>query len=95
MAKYQCEICGFIYDEDEQGVKFDNLPEDWSCPACGVPKRMYKKIPEEPVAAAPAEPARQDNPLAYPKEFARLSDEHEPHMATIHTICLLYTSRCV
>ena len=30
MAKYQCEICGFIYDEDEQGVKFDNLPEDWS-----------------------------------------------------------------
>ncbi|WP_066454081.1 glutamate synthase-related protein [Anaerotruncus rubiinfantis] len=86
MAKYQCEICGFIYDEDEQGVKFDNLPEDWSCPACGVPKRMYKKIPEEPVAAAPAEPARQDNPLAYPKEFARLSDEHEPHMATIHTM---------
>ncbi len=43
MAKYVCTVCGHIYDEAEEGVKFEDLPEDWVCPLCGVGKDMFKK----------------------------------------------------
>ena len=35
-----------IYDEEKEGVKFDDLPEDWVCPLCGVGKEMFEKVEE-------------------------------------------------
>ena len=29
-----------------EGVKFEDLPEDWVCPLCGVGKDMFKEIEE-------------------------------------------------
>lgn len=46
MAKYECTICGYIYDEEVEGVKFEELPEDWVCPTCNVGKEMFAKIEE-------------------------------------------------
>ena len=43
-AKYKCKICGHIYDEEKEGVKFEDLPDDWVCPLCRVPKTMFEKI---------------------------------------------------
>lgn len=40
--KYVCGICGYIYDEDKQSVKFTDLPEDWVCPICKAPKSEFK-----------------------------------------------------
>ncbi len=40
--KYVCQICGYIYDEDKEGVPFDELPEDWKCPLCRAPKTDFK-----------------------------------------------------
>ncbi len=50
MKKYVCEICGHVYDEaagdPEHGIapgtKFEDLPADWTCPACGVEKSNFK-----------------------------------------------------
>jgi rubredoxin len=42
-VKYVCEICGYEYDEDAEGTKFEDLPEDWTCPLCGVGKENFKK----------------------------------------------------
>ena len=44
--KYECVICGFIYDEAEglpddgiaAGTKWEDIPEDWECPDCGISK---------------------------------------------------------
>ena len=36
--KYVCNVCGWVYDEDEQGVKWEDLPEDFACELCGVGK---------------------------------------------------------
>lgn len=47
MKKYRCKICGDIYDEAKENVKFSDLPEDWVCPLCGVPKSMFELIEEE------------------------------------------------
>ncbi len=46
MAKYECTVCGYIYDEEVEGVKFEDLPADWVCPLCGVGKDMFKKVEE-------------------------------------------------
>ncbi len=48
--KYVCEVCGFVYDEElglpekniAPGTKFDNLPDDFVCPECGVEKNMFE-----------------------------------------------------
>ncbi len=36
--KYVCNVCGWVYDEDETGVKWEDLPEDFACELCGVGK---------------------------------------------------------
>ena len=51
MEKYQCSVCGYIYDPAEgdanggiaPGTAFEALPEDWVCPLCGVGKDMFEK----------------------------------------------------
>ena len=42
--KYVCKVCGHIYDEEVEGVKFADLPETWVCPLCGVPKSMFELV---------------------------------------------------
>ena len=52
MSKYRCTVCGYIYDpalgDPDNGVKagttFENLPDTWVCPECGVPKDMFEKV---------------------------------------------------
>ena len=49
--KYTCDVCGWEYDEatglpDEgiaPGTKFEDLPDDFVCPLCGVGKDMFSK----------------------------------------------------
>ncbi len=51
MAKYVCNVCGYIYDEDlgddsqniAPGTKFEDLPSDWLCPLCSVGKDEFSK----------------------------------------------------
>lgn len=54
--KYRCKVCGHIYDEEVEGVKFEDLPDDWKCPTCGVPKSMFEPVAEEAPAADNAAP---------------------------------------
>lgn len=42
MAKYVCTVCQWIYDEDKEGTKFADLPDDYTCPICGVEKEMFE-----------------------------------------------------
>ena len=52
LAKYQCGPCGYIYDPAEgdpdsgiaPGTAFEDLPDDWCCPVCGVGKDMFEKM---------------------------------------------------
>ena len=34
--KYICTICGYIYDNEKEEIKFEDLPEDWVCPLCEI-----------------------------------------------------------
>lgn len=44
--KYKCIICGYIYDDSKEDVKFEDLPDDWQCPICGVTKDKFKLMEE-------------------------------------------------
>lgn len=49
MKKYLCEPCGYEYDPEEgdpsqgiaPGTAFEELPEDWVCPICGLGKDVF------------------------------------------------------
>ena len=51
MSKYVCNICGYVYDPEEgdpeneiaPGTSFDDLPDDWAGPLCGVGKEEFSK----------------------------------------------------
>ena len=42
--KYKCSICGYIYDDAKEKVKFEDLEDDWKCPICGVSKDKFINI---------------------------------------------------
>ena len=44
--KYRCTVCGHIYDEEREGVKFADLPDTWTCPSCGAPKSKFVPVVE-------------------------------------------------
>jgi flavin reductase (DIM6/NTAB) family NADH-FMN oxidoreductase RutF/rubredoxin len=43
-GKYKCSVCGHIYDEKVEGVKFSDLPDTWKCPVCGADKEEYSEV---------------------------------------------------
>lgn len=43
-AKYECAACGYIYDEEKEETKFDDLPDEWLCPVCGSEKEDFYKL---------------------------------------------------
>lgn len=52
MDKWECQACGYVYDPAvgdpdggiPAGTKFEDLPETWVCPQCGVGKDLFQKI---------------------------------------------------
>ena len=52
MRKWQCIVCGYIYDESvgepeegiEAGTRWDDIPDDWVCPDCGVGKQDFEMV---------------------------------------------------
>jgi len=53
-TKYRCTACGYIYDPAigdpeggiQAGTSFEELPESWVCPVCGVTKDFFEPIEE-------------------------------------------------
>ena len=42
--KYVCVVCGWVYDEAVEGVKFEDQPADYLCPVCGVGKDQFEEM---------------------------------------------------
>ena len=49
MKRYECTVCGYVYDEAvgdpdsgiAPGTKWEDVPDTWRCPACGMEKDMF------------------------------------------------------
>ena len=44
MTVYRCAVCDYEYDDGLEGVKWEDLPEDWVCPVCGAGKVVFSQI---------------------------------------------------
>lgn len=73
MKKWLCVVCGLIYDEAEgwpkdgiaAGTRWEDVPEDWICPDCGVGKGDFEMLEiDEPIIAVAA-------PVAAPKPVVK------------------------
>jgi rubredoxin len=50
MTKWECSVCGYIYDPQKGDVMgeiphdtpFEDLPDEWVCPACGANKEAFE-----------------------------------------------------
>ena len=58
MKVWQCIVCGYIYDEAKgdpehgitAGTRWDDVPESWECPDCGVSKADFEMAEVEAAA---------------------------------------------
>lgn len=54
MKKYRCTVCDWIYDPEvgdpdngvAPGTAFEDIPDDWVCPVCGVGKEDFEPEPD-------------------------------------------------
>ena len=52
MKKYICPVCQYIYDPERgdpdndipEGTAWEDLPDNWRCPICGVPKDEFEEL---------------------------------------------------
>ena len=52
MDRWECTVCGYIYDpadgdpttDVKSGTTFEDLPEGWTCPDCGASKEYFEQI---------------------------------------------------
>jgi flavin reductase (DIM6/NTAB) family NADH-FMN oxidoreductase RutF/rubredoxin len=52
LAKYECLVCGWVYDPEigdpdgdiKPGIPFEQLPDNWVCPVCGAGKDQFRKL---------------------------------------------------
>ncbi len=52
MKRWQCIICGFIYDEEAgmpdhgiaSGTSWKDVPDDWACPDCNAAKSDFEMV---------------------------------------------------
>jgi len=52
MDRYICDVCAYIYDPEKgdpgngvpPGTAFEELPDDWVCPLCGVEKSQFSVV---------------------------------------------------
>ncbi len=52
MKKWRCIICDFVYDEKKgvpeegiaPGTRWEDVPDDWTCPDCGASKSEFQMV---------------------------------------------------
>jgi glutamate synthase domain-containing protein 2 len=81
MAVYVCSVCGYVYDEDKEGIPFAELK---ACPVCGAPHEAFVKQPE--VSDTTAKEGNT-NTLAYDEKYSR-SDRTCRYMDEIHEMAV-------
>jgi glutamate synthase domain-containing protein 2/rubrerythrin len=90
MARYECPVCGYVYDEDQEGVPWNALPGDWVCPGCGAGKDLFTEAVANvaaSVTAAASSTGSEDSPLSRPKSFpAAKNTALEPTLEFIHSL---------
>jgi glutamate synthase domain-containing protein 2 len=83
--KYECNVCGHIYDDDKENKALQEQPDDWACPICASDKTLFEPKQDQQTTGTSAL-QQQVQPDEYLAQWRRTSDDFEVHMADIHTM---------
>ena len=87
LSSYECSLCFHLYDEENENVKWDDLPDDWVCPVCGSGKDAFKL--KETKSQISSTTSSSDKVVEeYLSEWRRQSDDFESYMADIHNMAI-------
>jgi len=93
MAIYKCQACGYEYDEDLEGKKWDELEEDWCCPMCGTDTSMFETDDDEGAVEDTSENISSGETLdTYLKEWTKKTDVGDNYLKEIHQMAISGTS---
>ncbi len=84
MAVYLCTVCDTEYDEDEQGIPWNDLPSDWVCPVCESGKAFWRRIGAEPDISLDIKETTKEGDISY--DPLKVEDSHESYFADINKI---------
>jgi glutamate synthase domain-containing protein 2 len=91
MAKYKCDVCGYVFDEEKEAKEWDDLPEDWKCPLCRAGRERFKPVEGEVKTESrevTVTPPQKEDIDSYLEEWRRHSDDLEIYMDEIHRISI-------
>lgn len=80
---YKCSICGYLYDEQNEKVNWNELGDDWRCPICGTLKANFISVSTQQSKSSVTE-----NELDYSNQYLRTNDEVETYMDIIHKMAV-------
>lgn len=83
MADYQCKYCGYVYNEEKEGKKWNELSKEWVCPLCGSQQKNFTWIDVEKYGFE-----KKELNLEYPPEFVRKDNSIECYMSDIHEMAV-------
>ena len=74
MARWECIVCGWIYDEAKgspedgvaPGTRWEDVPEDFLCPDCGVGKEDFERLDDPEIEETPHHEETEIKPLRHP-----------------------------
>lgn len=79
---YKCSVCGYVYDEEKEGVPFSELAE---CPMCKQPAEKLLPVEEKKTAKQQKLPAESGESLAYPADTRNFCEDYR-YMAEIQAM---------
>jgi len=89
MARYECDVCEYVYDEEAAGKQWEDLPEDWTCPVCDSSKDYFTRLEEAATAEAAVSQEEEKNksaPAAPPVDLQKTMAAAEPYFADIRAM---------
>lgn len=85
-----CSVCAYVYDDEIEGVPFDELPDDWVCPICAADTSFFE--PEGETGTVTDEPSHSEADAGdlgtYLAEWRRASDPLEGDLAMIQEMAM-------
>lgn len=86
MGVYRCSVCGYLYDEEKEGVPFSELS---ACPVCKQPVEKFVPVneTEEEKKELKEGEEKSDSELKYDSRYARF-DESCRYMEEIHQMAV-------
>lgn len=85
--RYECSVCGYVYDEANADQSWEDLGDDWECPVCGADRSCFDAVGDSDETQSGAE-ASESGLDQYLGEWQRDADEHEGDFAAIQKMAI-------